>query len=42
MVSIPTRPLVWKSAAAMIIIERLTMPASAMAITTSMRSKRRI
>ena len=40
MLSMPTRPLSWKRAAAMIIIERLTAPASAIAITTSIRSKR--
>ena len=40
--STPVRPLSWKSAAATIIIERLTSPASERAITTSTFSKPRI
>ena len=42
MLSMPVRPPSWKSAAAMIIIARLTTPAIAIAITTSIFSNRRI
>ena len=42
MLSIPAGPLPWNRAAAMVIIERFTTPAIAIAITTSMRSNRRI
>ena len=41
-VSMPVSPLPWKSAAATIIIERLTRPASESAITTSTFSKPRM
>ena len=42
MLSISTRPQVWKRPAAIAIIDMFTSPASAIAMTTSMRSKRRI
>ena len=42
MLSTPVSPPPWNSAAAITIIEMLTTPASAMAITTSTFSKRRI
>ena len=42
MLSTPVRPLAWKTPAAMISIAMLTSPAIVMAITTSMRSNRKI